>query len=296
MLKPRVRLLVGAPIAAVVAAVAFAAWRSWDSGTAGPAVPRGAFATAWTQRPVMFVGIGDSITRGFGARPGYSYFARLVVNPADEFPEMSALCLSRVFPRIDVRNVSENGTTSDEHVAQIASLPRADAETLGVLVMTTGGNDLIHNYGRSTPRECAMYGATMEQARPWIEAFEKRLDGMLKAVEERFAGGCHVFLGTIYDPTDGRGDIEAAGFPAWPDGLVILAAYNGVIRRVASRHASTHVVDLHGLFLGHGIRERGERRWYHGNVEDPNERGYDAIRRLMLAEMAKVLGPSVPSK
>ena len=29
--------------------------------------------------------------------------------------------------------------------------------------------------------------------------------------------------------------------------------------------------------------------WYHVNLEDPNERGYDAIRRLFLIEMARVL-------
>ncbi len=28
--------------------------------------------------------------------------------------------------------------------------------------------------------------------------------------------------------------------------------------------------------------------WYYTNLEDPNERGYDAIRRLFLIEMAKV--------
>ncbi len=47
--------------------------------------------------------------------------------------------------------------------------------------MTTGGNDLIHNYGRSPPREGAMYGATFEQARPWIENFDKRLGEMIEA-------------------------------------------------------------------------------------------------------------------
>ena len=28
--------------------------------------------------------------------------------------------------------------------------------------------------------------------------------------------------------------------------------------------------------------------WYFENLEDPNERGYDAIRRLFLIEMTKV--------
>ena len=30
--------------------------------------------------------------------------------------------------------------------------------------------------------------------------------------------------------------------------------------------------------------------WYFSNVEDPNERGYDALRRLFLIEIAKAFG------
>src|ERR1700690_963913 len=55
-------------------------------GPAGPAVARVAFAHPWTTRPVLLVGLGDSVTAGFGARRGYSYFDRLVTNPPDEFP------------------------------------------------------------------------------------------------------------------------------------------------------------------------------------------------------------------
>jgi hypothetical protein len=42
------------------------------NGPAGPPVSRGAFSSPWTSRPVLLVGIGDSVTAGFGARKGYS--------------------------------------------------------------------------------------------------------------------------------------------------------------------------------------------------------------------------------
>jgi len=55
---------------------------------------------------------------------------------------------------------------------------------------------------------------------------------------------------------------------------------------------------LHDEFLGHGIHCRQPWRehyrpkdpyyWYAENLEDPNIRGYDAIRRLFLIEMVKV--------
>ncbi len=52
------------------------------------------------------------------------------------------------------------------------------------------------------------------------------------------------------------------------------------------------VVPLHDHFLGHGIhcrkfwrahyRPRDPCYWYHENIEDPNDRGYDALRRIFL--------------
>ena len=43
-------------------------------GPAGPDIPRELFSSPWTGRPVLLVDIGDSVTAGFGARRGYSYF------------------------------------------------------------------------------------------------------------------------------------------------------------------------------------------------------------------------------
>jgi hypothetical protein len=143
-----------------------------------------------------------------------------------------------------------------------------------------------------------MYGATWEQAQPWIAGFERRLDSILTGINSRFPGGCYIFLANIYDPTDGVGDIHRAGLPEWKDGLQILAAYNNVIRKAAGQRSNVRMVDFYSTFLGHGIhcvqfwRSDYDRHdphyWYHVNLEDPNERGYDAIRRLFLNEMAEI--------
>jgi lysophospholipase L1-like esterase len=287
----------------VLAAVAWAYVSFWTlrpegSGAAGPAVAREAFQGPWTGRPVMLVGLGDSVTAGFGARPGYSYFDRLVANPPDEFADLRGICLSAVFPRFQVTNLSLSGSTSSQHVEkQLPRLPVADTAMLGVVVITTGGNDIIHNYGKTPPREHAMYGATWEQAQPWIGSFERRLELMLDEIKKRFPGGCEIFLANIYDPTDGLGDAERAGLPAWPDAMRILAAYNDIIRRCAAKCEHVHLVNIHEAFLGHGIHCRQFWRkfyraedpyyWFHENLEDPNERGYDVLRRLFLTEMAK---------
>jgi len=266
-------------------------------GPAGPSVPRDLFSRPWTDRPVLLVGIGDSVTAGFGARRGYSYFDRLVKNPPDEFADLDGICLSAVMPKLQFTNFAISGSTSLEHMKrELPRLATADSNTFGIVVLTTGGNDLIHNYGRTPPRDQAMYGASFEQAKPWIEDFDRRLDLMINEITMRFPGGCRIFLANIYDPTDGVGDIKRAGLPDWPDGLKLLGAYNEIIRKCASTHANVRLVNMHDAFLGHGIHcaqfwtkhydGKDPHYWYFINLEDPNERGYDAIRRLFLNEMA----------
>lgn len=148
-----------------------------------------------------------------------------------------------------------------------------------------------------------MFGATLDQACPWIEAYEDRLEVMMKNLKEAFPGGLAVFIATIYDPTDGVGDIENAGpmfyLPSWPDALGILGGFNQAIENVAARFDFVHVADVRGTMLGHGIHadepDHGHYDkddpgyWYYFNLEDPNVRGHDAIRRVFLNAMADAL-------
>ena len=267
-------------------------------GPAGPTVPHDLFSRPWTSRPVLLVGIGDSVTAGFGARRGYSYFDRLVKNPPDEFADMNGICLRTVIPKLQFTNLAISGSTSLEHMErELPRLATAGSNVVGIVVLTTGGNDLIHNYGRTPPRDQAMYGASLEQAKPWIENFDRRLDSMINEITARFPGSCQIFLANIYDPTDGAGDIKRTGLPDWPDGLKILSDYNEIIRKCTNTHTNVQLVNMHDAFLGHGIHcaqfwtihydWKDPHYWYFVNLEDPNERGYDVIRRLFLIEIAK---------
>jgi hypothetical protein len=277
--------------------------RPIGSGPAGPKVPREAFSKPWSDKEILLVGLGDSVTAGFGARKGYSYFDRLVANPADEFADMRGICLNAVLPHLRYTNLSVSGSTSSEHAEkQIPKLPVVNSNVVGIVVMTTGGNDLIHNYGRTPPREQAMYGATMEDAKPWIAAFGSRLDSMVDQIQKHFPGGCDIFVADIYDPTDSKSDIEHTGLPAWKDAKSILAAYNDTLHQLAQKNPHVHVINMRETFLGHGIHctqfwsphhdSSDPHYWYYINLEDPNERGYDAIRRLFLIEIQKTLNTS----
>jgi lysophospholipase L1-like esterase len=297
----RLRIIFASGLVLVVAASAcLYFWFSVPvgSGPAGPIVLGETFAQQWTNRPVLFVGLGDSVTAGFGARKGYSYFDRLVQNPTDEFQEMSGICLAKVFPKFAFTNLAISGSTSIELLQQeLPHLARADSNTLGVVVITTGGNDLIHNYGRTPPREEAMYGATLDEAKPWINDFEQRIEFMIQQIEFRFPGGCQIYLANIFDPTDGIGDTTRARLPEWKDAETILNAYNDVISRSAQKHSNVHIVDIHAAFLGHGIHctqfwranynWHDPHYWFYDNLEDPNDRGYDVMRRLFLLQIAK---------
>lgn len=265
-------------------------------GPAGPAVQSEPFEQPWTQRKILLLGVGDSVTAGFGARRGYGYFDRLAANPDDEFDDMRGRSLSRVLPNLETRNISISGSNSLQHARWVAEkLEKQPDDVFGLVVITSGGNDLIHWYGRSAAKEGAMYGASLTEAEPWIANYEKRLDEMFALLKARFPGGCRIFIADIYDPSDGRGDPQTVGLPAWPDVLVIHTAYNDALRRAAGRHACVRVVPMCDAFLGHGIhcrkfwtahyRARDPHYWYAPNIEDPNERGYDAIRRVFLNEM-----------
>ena len=277
--------------------------RPIGSGPAGPSVAREPFAEPWTDRKVLLLGLGDSVTAGLGAKgKDHSYFNRLIRNPADEFPEMEGLCLSAVLPNLESRNLAVSGSASPAHEIVIDErLEDFDDDVFGLVVMTTGGNDIIHSYGRRPPREGAMYGASLEQAKPWIANFEQRLNRMLDGLDERFPGGCQILLADIYDPTDGVGDAPSVYLKPWKDGLAIHAAYNRVIHRTASQRDNVHLVPLHKTFLGHGSHCRQFWRstyrgddphyWFYDNVEDPNDRGYDAIRRIFLNTIIEDVAP-----
>lgn len=270
--------------------------------SAGIPVSAEPFQKPWTTNRVVLIGLGDSITAGFGATEKRAYFDLLLQNDDAAYPDMKGRQLPQVLPLLESRNLSVSYTISAQHLKlQVPKIPAYPSDVPGIVVITTGGNDLIHDYGRSEPRDGALYGCTAAQGEKWKELFRARLRGILDQTTAKFPGGCDIFLANIYDPTDGVGDIHNAPLPLppWPDGLKVHAMFNQVIADACRQHTNVHLVDIHTPFLGHGIHYKDKRNkhhhrddpsyWYYENLEDPNDRGYDAIRRLFLLKMAEVL-------
>jgi lysophospholipase L1-like esterase len=278
----------------------YMAYRPMPMGTgpAGPAVPRTPFNRVWTEEKVLLVGLGDSITRGLGASRPHQYFSLLQANDDEQYPDMAGCDLRHVLPNLEAINYAQDYTTSAQHVEQqLPRLPVQPREVRGIVVVTSGGNDLIHDYGRSAPADGAMYGCTVRQAKVWTENLKQRLIALVEEINERFPGGCEIFLANIYDPTDGVGDPQIRGLPRWQVCVKVLRLANEKIAEVCAAYDNVHLVDIHSEFLGHGFhcrewwrrhyRREDPYHWYFHNIEDPNPRGYDAIRRLFLLEMIR---------
>jgi lysophospholipase L1-like esterase len=281
--------------------------RPIGTGPAGPVVPAEPFRSIWSQEEVYLLGIGDSITRGYGAPKPQTYFELLRQNLNEEYPDMAGRDLSSVFPNLQARNFAVDYTVSQEHIDyQLVKIPRFEPNVRGIIVITSGGNDLIHDYGRTPPRDGAMYGCTYKQAIPWCENLKSRLETLLLGVMEKFPGGCEIFLANIFDPTDGVSDPQTVGMARWPDSSKVLALANQKIAELCEQYPNVHLVDIHSAFLGHGIhcdqfrhkhyRKEDPHFWYAPIFEDPNPRGHDAIRRLFLLEMIRVLSPAQAAK
>ncbi len=270
-------------------------------GPAGPAVAAEEFLAPISWRPVYLLGMGDGVTEGAGVSRDEGYFFRLAEPIQGDSADLRGISLRSLFPRLRSFNRAVEGTSSIEHLEkQVQKFPVQKEEILGIVVLTTGAGDVFREYGREAPRDGAICGATLAQALPWVQAFEARLDQIVTALIARFPGGCHIFLGTILDATDGTGDLERIGLPEWEDGMELFRRYNRAIRRCAERHEQVHLVELHDAFLGHGVhsakfwhahyRPEDPHCWFQDDLELPNRRGTDAIRRLFLLEIRRALG------
>ena len=90
----------------------------------------------------------------------------------------------------------------------------------------------------------------------------------------------------------------AGTLPLTPRAKKVLALANCKISELCKTYPNVHLIDIHSEFLGHGIhcdelwrrhyRKDDPHFWFYYNLEDPNRRGFDAIRRLYMQSMIHV--------
>ncbi len=217
-----------------------------------------------------YVALGDSISiddyAGGDGRGGARLLAR---NRDQDFPQWRGRDLGGLPWHV----LATDGATTATLDAQLRRLERLPVRA-SVVTVTIGGNDVLGDYG-DTAAALLTVGVVGE-----------RVGRALDRLASLTAPSARVVVGTVYDPSDGTGDTAAAGLPAWPEVVDVLAALNSTLREVAGRHGAA-VAEIHDLFLGHGLsvgdpgqgdpRPRDRELWY-CNIIEPNAWGASGVR------------------
>jgi lysophospholipase L1-like esterase len=233
-------------------------------------------------RLAMLLTIGDSIADGYNARgrngrDGHA-FGRLLAND-----------LGVRHPMLDFRVVAESGATTGDALDNLrnalsGSLPReVDGDVL--VVINAGGNDVNDDVrALLTPATTAALASSIRA----------NLAEMIRLVRARYEDPARgrdvvVLVDNIHDPTDGTGMIPSSfddgfcgvlGNPLLgafaTTALANLAVINDAIAMEAGAQSAL-LVDLHAVFLGHGMNG-GADRWIDSDCAHPTDAGHAAIR------------------
>lgn len=203
--------------------------------------------------------LGDSIGDGGGQPPFYYDLLR------DS--------LTAKYGAITYQRRAQGGSKTGALRGQVDGLPGALPGPVAVCI-TSGGNDMKDDVvAVATGNDAALVAAMGAN----IDAALGRL-----LAPGRFGVGVevHVFEANIYDATDGQGNFNQGGcnvsvpvvLPTDP----FFAKWNGEIATRVGAAGQT-LVDLHGLFYGHGFNN--PPNWYASDCTHPNALGHDQLRR-----------------
>ncbi len=231
----------------------------------------------------LYVALGDSISIDlYAGGPGRGGASLLARNRDDDFPDWRGRDLAATRPELGFALLATDGGTTGSLLDH--QLPRLEGSGAlpRVVTLTVGGNDVLGAYG-DTRRALEIVGLV----RGRVERALDRLGALVRP-------GDPIIVGTVYDPSDGTAEAWRVGLPPWDDVVDVLAELNAALRAVAAARGAV-VADIHGAFLGHGLRAgdpaqaaaRPEDRalWY-CNIIEPNAWGADAVRAAFWAALA----------
>lgn len=221
-----------------------------------------------------------------GVPAGLGAASLLYRNADDRWPEFRGRDLVSAVPGIRWTDLTADGATTASVLA--GQLPRVPPDLVGpvLITLTVGGNDLVGvlglGYERPPPpgEEAggAAGGEAVREGGEAVRAIARAAERIVVGLRDRLADPL-VLLGTVYDPTDGTGDLGDG--VVREDGLRALAWLNDRLREIARERGAVSV-DIHDHFLGHGLAEPDPRvRWYWPHlVIEPSARGASEVRRL----------------
>lgn len=235
-----------------------------------------------TAAPGLYVALGDSMSidlypdldaaekLGTAAR-GLGASSLLHRNNDRIWPAFKGRDLSTLYPGIGLRNLAADGAgIGDVARFQLSEVPAAAT----ILTLNVGGNDLLSAYGASASRR---------ELAEEVEAIVKRYHNLVTDLRRRSREAL-LILTTVYDPTDGTGDLGNG----WNDlPLQFLDRFNDSVRKLAGTTKNAALADVHAHFLGHGRTAKADARYYwpHSIIE-PSALGASEIRRVWLHAVA----------
>jgi len=250
---------------------------------------------ATTPTPICrYIGLGDSISIDeYAGGPGRGAISLLYRNRDGDFPAFRGRDLTAAHPDVRLHSLARDGATT--HDVLDNQLPRATdhrGADRTLVTLTAGGNDLLlalAGRGHLEPEDG--------------ERLIERIEAILREITHHWPD-CLVLLNTIYDPTDGVGDLLEPGVPL--DGeMRLFQQVNDAIRAMADGQR-IRLADIHDHFLGHGSHHDDSTHPYH-HAEDPdpwftrtiepNARGASEVRRVWWQELLEagwVVEPPLP--
>jgi lysophospholipase L1-like esterase len=191
-------------------------------------------------------------------------------NDGVRWPEFRGRDLLSQSPRIEFRNLAEDGAMIDDVATEeLARLGRDSQDPTILITLTAGGNDLLDALLAHRPLESA------------VSRIAWRYCELVASIREELPRATLV-LTTVYDPTDGTGHLPGLeAYGTLP--LQYLDRFNEQVRETARTTTGARLADVHRDFLGHGVSAPEQERWYwHRNLIEPSARGACEIRRAWL--------------
>jgi len=212
-----------------------------------------------------------NITRSVGAG------SLLFRNVPELWPEFNGRDIATLFPEARFVNLACDGATTfdylnDEYLAFVKEFHTQFA----IVTITLGGNDLL---------QVLHLGARdVKELQSKVEDILSRYDAVLNQLIQRMPRAL-VIASTIYDPTDGSGELPGVGDIS--EILPMLHATNsGIVE--SARKRDVLIVDTYKHFFGHGLSVSAEERWYWQNPIEPGAKGASELRRLWLDKLVDV--------
>jgi lysophospholipase L1-like esterase len=228
-----------------------------------------------THNRIVYVALGDSMSiDDYAGGPGRGAASLLWRNRDHDFPAWAGRDLTTHDPTAHLALLASDGATSTAVVREQLGRLRRLGIPPTVATVTMGGNDLLLAYGDTTAARQAI-GTVVDNGRL-----------VLAGLRALMGPQAPIVVATVYDPSDGSGDADRLGLPAWPQALDLLTELNRSLGALAAEHGAL-VADVHARFLGHGLaagdpaqpaaRPPHRGLWYCGLIE-PNAWGASEIR------------------